>query len=44
MPGGLGEVGLSDAPQDQEVFHLYDANVAAVLADSARYRTILNHG
>ena len=35
--GGLGEVGLSDAPQDQEVFHLYDANVAAVLADSARW-------
>ena len=34
---GLGEVGLSNAPQDQEVFHLYDANVAAVLADPARW-------
>ena len=34
---GMGEVGLSNAPQDQEVFHLYDANLAAVLKDPGKW-------
>lgn len=35
--GGLGEVGLSNAPQDQEIVHLYDKNIGDVLEDSGKW-------